>query len=300
MCSETLEFLSIVRILRLFKLTRHSPGLKILIQTFRASANELALLIFFLVLGVVVFASFVYHAERLAPDSTSGDNRFTSIPVGLWWAIVTMTTVGYGDMTPRTYLGMLVGSLCALLGVLTLNLPVPIIVNNFGMFYSHTQARAKLPKRRRRVGLPTASEAAGRLQQTATTQVAPPRHHRCHQQQQSSDTNRCSPAVVTTAGHETAANDVLELKDERVLVTEQEQTKKVILGEVNESVATTGRQRHALLVEHLEAHPSPYVSATSENEETDANVMLLPVARHTTVVNVIEEARCESRFEIFV
>ena len=46
---------------------------------------------------------------------------------------------------------MLVGSVCALLGVLTLNLPVPIIVNNFGLFYSHTQARAKLPKVRRRV-----------------------------------------------------------------------------------------------------------------------------------------------------
>lgn len=69
--------------------------------------------------------------------------------------IVTMTTVGYGDLSPRTYLGMLVGSVCALVGVLTLNLPVPIIVNNFGQFYSHTQARAKLPKVRRRVVVPT-------------------------------------------------------------------------------------------------------------------------------------------------
>jgi len=73
------------------------------------------------------------------------------IPVGLWWAIVTMTTVGYGDMTPKTYLGMFVGSLCALTGVLTIALPVPVIVSNFALFYSHTQARAKLPKRRRRV-----------------------------------------------------------------------------------------------------------------------------------------------------
>jgi len=74
-----------------------------------------------------------------------------SIPVGLWWAIVTMTTVGYGDMSPRTYLGMFVGSLCALTGVLTIALPVPVIVSNFALFYSHTQARAKLPKKRRRV-----------------------------------------------------------------------------------------------------------------------------------------------------
>jgi len=149
--------MSIVRILRLFKLTHHSPGLKILIQTFRASANELGLLVFFLVIGLVVFASFVYHAERLQPSASS---QFTSIPLGLWWSIVTMTTVGYGDLAPRSYLGMLVGSVCALLGVLTLNLPVPIIVNNFGLFYSHTQARAKLPKVRRRVAAPVSSPTA--------------------------------------------------------------------------------------------------------------------------------------------
>lgn len=59
------EAFSIVRILRLFKLTRHSPGLRILIHTFKASAKELTLLVFFLVLGIVVFASLVYYAERL-------------------------------------------------------------------------------------------------------------------------------------------------------------------------------------------------------------------------------------------
>lgn len=54
-------------------------------------------------------------------------------------------------MAPKTYLGMVVGSFCALTGVLTIALPVPVIVSNFAMFYSHTQARAKLPKKRRRV-----------------------------------------------------------------------------------------------------------------------------------------------------
>ncbi|KAL2736596.1 potassium voltage-gated channel protein Shaw isoform X1 [Vespula maculifrons] len=146
--ADFLEFLSIIRIMRLFKLTRHSSGLKILIQTFRASAKELTLLVFFLVLGIVIFASLVYYAER---TQSNPENDFKSIPLGLWWALVTMTTVGYGDMVPKTYVGMFVGALCALAGVLTIALPVPVIVSNFAMYYSHTQARAKLPKKRRRV-----------------------------------------------------------------------------------------------------------------------------------------------------
>ncbi|KAK0045635.1 Shaw potassium channel Kv3.1a [Biomphalaria pfeifferi] len=146
--SEILEFFSIIRIMRLCKLTRHSAGLKILIHTFKASAKELILLIFFLVLGIVIFAALIYYAERIQYNP---DNDFESIPVGLWWAIVTMTTVGYGDMVPKTYVGMFVGALCALAGVLCIALPVPVIVSNFALFYSHTQARSKLPKKRRRV-----------------------------------------------------------------------------------------------------------------------------------------------------
>ncbi|OXU24235.1 hypothetical protein TSAR_006994 [Trichomalopsis sarcophagae] len=131
-----LELLSIVRVLRLFKLTRHSLGLRILMHTFKASAKVLALLVFFLILGIVLFASLIYYAERLQDNP---DNDFKSIPAGLWWALVTMTTVGYGDMTPKTFPGMFIGGLCALAGVLTIALPVPVIVSNFSMFYSHTQ-----------------------------------------------------------------------------------------------------------------------------------------------------------------
>ncbi|GLG94696.1 Potassium voltage-gated channel protein Shaw, partial [Gryllus bimaculatus] len=106
--------------------------------TFRASAKELTLLVFFLVLGIVIFASLVYYAERIQANP---HNDFNSIPLGLWWALVTMTTVGYGDMVPKTYVGMFVGALCALAGVLTIALPVPVIVSNFAMYYSHTQVR---------------------------------------------------------------------------------------------------------------------------------------------------------------
>lgn len=163
--ADILEFFSIIRIMRLFKLTRHSAGLKILIQTFKASAGELILLVFFLVLGIVIFASLVYYAERI---QSNPDNDFNSIPLGLWWALVTMTTVGYGDMAPKTYAGMFVGALCALAGVLTIALPVPVIVSNFAMFYSHTQARAKLPKKRRRI-LPVETHRITTRPQMATS-----------------------------------------------------------------------------------------------------------------------------------
>ncbi|XP_066261384.1 potassium voltage-gated channel protein Shaw-like isoform X2 [Euwallacea similis] len=172
--NELLDFFSIIRILRLFKLTRHSPGLKILIHTFKASAKELALLVFFLVLGIVVFASLVYYAEKL--DGDNKHNVFKSIPEGLWWAIVTMTTVGYGDMAPRTYAGKFVGALCALAGVLTIALPVPVIVSNFSMFYSHTQARAKLPKQRRRV-LPVEQPRRKKLESVGNRRVNAIKHH---------------------------------------------------------------------------------------------------------------------------
>lgn len=77
-----------------------------------------------------------------------------------------MTTVGYGDLKPQTYLGMIVGALCAISGVLTIALPVPVIVSNFTMFYSHTQAREKLPRQRRRV-ISVAVEPAASHQQQA-------------------------------------------------------------------------------------------------------------------------------------
>jgi potassium voltage-gated channel Shaw-related subfamily C member 1 len=115
---------------------------------FQASAQELLLLVFFVMLAMVIFAALVYYAERIEKNP---ENQFTSIPAGLWWSLITICTIGFGDMVPKTYLGMVVGSFCALMGVLTIALPVPVIVANFSNLYSHTQARAKLPKKKRRV-----------------------------------------------------------------------------------------------------------------------------------------------------
>lgn len=155
--SDVLGFLRVVRfvrILRIFKLTRHFVGLRVLGHTLRASVNEFLLLIIFLALGVLIFATMIYYAERIGakPDDPTGSNHthFKNIPISFWWAVVTMTTLGYGDMYPQTWLGMMVGALCALAGVLTIAMPVPVIVNNFGMYYSLAMAKQKLPKKKKK------------------------------------------------------------------------------------------------------------------------------------------------------
>lgn len=154
---DVLGFLRVVRfvrILRIFKLTRHFVGLRVLGHTLRASTNEFLLLIIFLALGVLIFATMIYYAERIGanPHDLRADNHthFKNIPIGFWWAVVTMTTLGYGDMYPQTWSGMLVGALCALSGVLTIAMPVPVIVNNFGMYYSLAMAKQKLPKKKKK------------------------------------------------------------------------------------------------------------------------------------------------------
>ena len=154
---DVLGFLRVVRfvrILRIFKLTRHFVGLRVLGHTLRASTNEFLLLIIFLALGVLIFATMIYYAERIGAQpndpSASEHTHFKNIPIGFWWAVVTMTTLGYGDMYPQTWSGMLVGALCALAGVLTIAMPVPVIVNNFGMYYSLAMAKQKLPKKKKK------------------------------------------------------------------------------------------------------------------------------------------------------
>ena len=128
---DLMFILRMLRLCRIFRLIRHVPGLWILLYTLKASFNELMLMFVFLLIGMVVFATLMHFAE--------GKNGFPNIPVGFWWSVVTMTTVGYGDMFPQTAAGYVIGSCCAVAGLLMIAFTVPIIVSNFVLYYTHVQ-----------------------------------------------------------------------------------------------------------------------------------------------------------------
>eukprot|EP00112_Aurelia_sp_Birch-Aquarium-sp1_P013464 Seg2859.3 transcript_id=Seg2859.3/GoldUCD/mRNA.D3Y31 product="Potassium voltage-gated channel subfamily B member 1" protein_id=Seg2859.3/GoldUCD/D3Y31 len=134
-----IQILRIIRIVRIFKLVRHSTGLQVLAYTMKESVSELTLLALLLAMGVTLFATLVYYAEEHVPGT-----KFKSIIEALWWATVSMTTVGYGDMNPVTTFGKIIGCGCCVCGVLIIALPIPTIVGNFSKYYSEHQNKKKI------------------------------------------------------------------------------------------------------------------------------------------------------------
>ncbi|WP_174492910.1 ion transporter [Acinetobacter sp. Marseille-Q1623] len=119
-----LRFLRILRLLRLLKLTRYFVSLQILLRVIERERGSFQAVIFILLIMIVMAAAGIYVVEsRVQPEV------FSSIPASMWWAVVTLTTVGYGDVTPITPLGRFLGALITILGVGLAALPAGILAN---------------------------------------------------------------------------------------------------------------------------------------------------------------------------
>ncbi len=106
--------LRLMRLLRMLKLTRHSSIFGLIWAVFREEAQAIGALLFILCLVLVMSGSLMYMIEGVAQPQV-----FSSIPAAMWWAVVTITTVGYGDMVPVTVWGRILGGVIAMVGILT-------------------------------------------------------------------------------------------------------------------------------------------------------------------------------------
>jgi voltage-gated potassium channel len=121
-----LRFLLVFRIVRFLKLARYSPAMRSLIEALHAERRALFGCVVILIGTTLVTASLMYLAERHVQPEKLG-----TIPDAMWWAIVTLGTIGYGDVVPLTALGKLIAAVTIFLGLVMVALPVGIIATAF-------------------------------------------------------------------------------------------------------------------------------------------------------------------------
>jgi voltage-gated potassium channel len=132
-----LRFLRALRVLRVLKLTRYSSAMRTIHEVVRQERHSLGTAFFLLCTALVLVSAGIYLAEQGAQPEAFG-----SIPSAMWWSIVTLTTVGYGDMTPVTSLGKLFAGLVSVVGVCLVALPTSIMASGFADV--HRRNRMKL------------------------------------------------------------------------------------------------------------------------------------------------------------
>ncbi|OCT57222.1 potassium voltage-gated channel subfamily V member 2 [Xenopus laevis] len=145
---QVLRIMRLMRIFRILKLARHSTGLRAFGFTLRQCYQQVGCLLLFIAMGVFSFSAMVYTVEH----DVSGTN-FTSIPHAWWWAAVSISTVGYGDMYPETHLGRLFAFLCIAFGIILNGMPISILYNKFSDYYSKLKSYeyTTIPKKRGKV-----------------------------------------------------------------------------------------------------------------------------------------------------
>jgi len=138
------------RVVRIFRFIRHSKELIVVMKVIAGAAREFVLLSLLIAIFVLLFGTLMYYAEL------GRDSGFDSILLGCWWSIVTVTTVGYGDLYPKSPVGRLIGSVAVVLGIVILALPMTVIVSKFNESYGAEKRKAEkktLAKIRARAGL---------------------------------------------------------------------------------------------------------------------------------------------------
>ena len=131
-----LRFIRALRIIRLLKFSRYSNSINSLLSVIWNQRRSFGAAYFILFIALIISSSGMYLVEKnVQPE------KFGSIPQDMWWAIVTLTSVGYGDVTPITSLGKIFGSVIIILGILTVALPSGILAAAFTDFTRKNQKK---------------------------------------------------------------------------------------------------------------------------------------------------------------
>ena len=120
-----IRILRILRVFRVLKLVQYLGEAKMLMKALRNSRRKIAVFLFTVLTLVILFGSFMYMIE-------GQENGFTSIPRSIYWAIVTMTTVGYGDISPQTNFGQMIASIIMIIGYGIIAVPTGIVTVELG------------------------------------------------------------------------------------------------------------------------------------------------------------------------
>ncbi len=121
-----LRALRLIRLFRIFKLGRYTESLRTILKVMNAKKSELMTTAFAVIILLIITSSLMYLVEYDVQPKA-----FSSIPAAMWWAIITLTTVGYGDIYPVTALGKLLGACIAILGIGLFALPAGILGSGF-------------------------------------------------------------------------------------------------------------------------------------------------------------------------
>lgn len=126
-----IRMLRLLRVLRLFRLTAYMKSAHMIIDVFKKRKNELGLSFILAAFLIIIASCIMYFAEHLTPAPGEQYSKFSSIPATIWWAVVTLTTTGYGDMYPVTNIGKTLAGLIMMTGVAFFALPAGIITAGF-------------------------------------------------------------------------------------------------------------------------------------------------------------------------